>query len=67
MPTFIHEGTTSGTALTGTYNYDGGTFIVPSGATAPVAGQGSLLYLIPGSGVLLVSSGSAWAAISLTT
>ena len=66
MPTFIHDGTTSGTALTGTYNYSTATFQVPSGDTAPAAGQGGLLYFIPSSGVLLVSSGAgAWASFRL--
>ncbi len=67
MPTFIHDASTSGTALTGTYNYTSATFQVPSGATAPAAGQGGLLYLVPGSGVLLISSGTTWASFALTT
>jgi hypothetical protein len=65
MPKFIHDSSDAGTPMTGTYDYRGGTFQVPSGANPPAATAGAQIFFVPASGVLLVASGTTWVSFSL--
>jgi len=66
-PIFIHDSSTSGTSLTGIYDYTGATLQIPSGTNPPAATQGSQFFFVPASGLLLVASGTTWTNFQFLT
>lgn len=63
--TFLSDNNPSGTPLSGTYVFQAGTVLIPSGATLPVGTHAGQIIWINPSGKLGLFTGSTWIVVNL--